>query len=70
MLGSCDQLCPCVQRNFVMGFNIDKLPPVSMLMEAGCLSLTMSEVLTNKLVIRKTKNSLGKNTHEFYCLIT
>ena len=70
MLGSYDQLCPCVQCNFVMGFNTDKFPPVSMLMEAGCLSLTMSEVLTNKLVIRKTKNSLGKDTHEFYCLVT
>ena len=69
-LGFCDQLCPCVQCNFVMGFNVDKFPSVSMLMEAGCLSLPMSEVLINKLVIRKTRNSLGKNTHEFYCLIT
>ena len=59
MLGSCDQLCPCVQRNFVMGFNIDKLPPVSMLMEAGCLSLTTkrSNSLTEAKKSSKSRTS-------------
>ena len=65
---SCGQLCPCPHCNLVMGANTFVHVPT--LMEAGCLSSTMNGVLINKAVIRETKNALGKNTHEFYYLIT